>query len=48
MMAKKLTIPEILGIPKFPGRRPQINSNPSSDVFIDEGRTTWSWCLFKA
>jgi hypothetical protein len=47
MMAKKLAVPQILRISKIPGRTAQINSNPITDIFIDEGRTTWSWGLFK-
>jgi hypothetical protein len=47
MMAKKLTVPEILRISKLPGRTAHINTNPITDILIDKGRTTWSRSLFK-
>jgi hypothetical protein len=47
MMAKKLTVPEILSISKLPRRTAQINTNPGTDIVINKGRATWSRSLFK-
>ena len=41
MMAKKLTVPEILRIPKISGGAPQINGNATTDTFINYGRPPW-------
>jgi hypothetical protein len=48
MMAKKLTIPEILRISKLPWGQAQINANPSTDIFINERRATRSRGLSKS
>jgi hypothetical protein len=48
MMAKKLTIPELLRISKFPWGALQINGNSSTEIPINERRATRSRCPFKS